>query len=155
MCPVVRKSRKRSKTGETATEKKSEISYNISVSLGKGGGELETRNVSHMTLCMYNGVKKLEEAIQDKFDCDCDEAHCGKAKQIKMTATEIPSNQINKDSQLLKCVQLKNIDKSRLPVALREVHLAPRESAPDDIKPLSLQTIMEEEIIKPHRPGNL
>ena len=138
--------------------KKVDISYDVSVKLA-GLVEEVKRTISHLTLCKYNGVKQLEEAIQDRFDCDCDDAHCGRARQIKMTAIEQPSGEVSKYSNIVVCGKTKSDEKFQPPVALRRVHSAPAihenaQALTKSVKTeLSLQEIMEQEIIKPHRPG--
>ena len=144
-------------------EKKSAISYDISVRLAGLVGEPRKRSISHLTLCKYNGVKKLEAAIQDRFECSCDQVHCGRGQQIKMMATEMPSKEVSTDSELLLCDMPKNEVVSREDIepmsALEQVHPPPAVSAAAQIATasaedkLTLCKIMEEEIPRPHRPG--
>ena len=142
-------------------EKKSEISYNISVRLAGLIAESEQRSISHMTLCKYNGVKKLGEAIQDRFDCPCDKVHCGRGEQIRMRATEVPSNEVVNDSELLVCDKVKNeaMKNEELMLGLEGVHHPPAVCANSQIAPASAENkltfsqIMEDEITRPHRPG--
>ena len=143
---------------EQNIEKKSQISYDISVRLAGLVGESEKRSISHLTLCKYNGVKKLEAAIEDKFDCSCDEVHCGRGQQIKMKATEMPK-EVSRDSELLLCdmtkTEVSRREESEPISALEQVHLPPDvqiATASTEDK-LTLCEIMEEEIPRPHRPG--
>ena len=139
-------------------EKKGEANYEISVRLDGVVEDGNKRKISHLTLCKHNGVKKLGEAIQDRFECVCDEIHCGRVKEIKMTATEFPSGEVNNDSDVLLCDKTKSSEKIQPSLTLENVHTAPlpHDNASAFIKPeLSLQGIMEEEIVRPHRSGIL
>ena len=135
-------------------EKKDTVSYNIVIKLQGSEQKEEERTVSHLTLCKSNGVLQLGEAIQSQFDCTCERSHCGRHRQISIAATNSVTGEVDKFSNILLCDKSKCGETIYPNQGLGEIHPAPESSAAVQTeRKLTLNEIMEEEIIRPHRPG--
>ena len=136
-------------------EKKVGVTYNKVIRLA-GSEEKEERTVSHLMLCKNNGVLQLGEAIQSRFDCTCEDLHCGRIRQIRIAAVKSTTGEISKYSNILICDQSKKKENLKPSFSINQIHHAPIASA--DTKELiknkiTLTQIMEDEIPKPHRTG--
>ena len=137
--------------------KNEEISYDIAVQLSDAEVEEGKRVVSHSMLCKNNGVVQLGKAIQDRFQCTCKNPHCDDANQICITATNSVTGEVSEYSNILVCDKSKEGKDVEANQALGQVHRAPIVCAEAQIalakKKPTFNQIMEEEIIRPHRPG--
>ena len=95
---------------EQHIEKDAAANYFVSVSPNKEARPStdpkseEIREISHLVMCKYGGVRKLGPAVQESFSCGCDERiECRTHPQIWVKVLENSTNKVYSDSKVLSC----------------------------------------------------
>ena len=91
-------------------EKGEKERYQVLASPSHENGPCTQREISHLEMCKYVGVRQLGESVQEEFDCKCaegsenPESHCRSPKQIFINVKEESTgNWINPYSKNLRC----------------------------------------------------
>ena len=84
-------------------------SYLVSVSPSKKDGPFTQREISHLEMLKYVGVRQLGESVQEEFGCKCaegnenPESHCRRHQQIFINVKEESTGKIIPYSKNLRC----------------------------------------------------
>ena len=89
-------------------EKSDNVSYEISISLRDSMEGSERRQISHLEMCKYNGVRMMGKMLQLRFPCSCEDTHCSKPKEIFIQVEESATKETNEYSSNLHCTNDKD-----------------------------------------------